>query len=142
MKIVMIISLPLHTVVSPFVSPHLVLYINVSKPISGNFGKGSTALSHLSTPPWSWSHHHHHHHRLTSFFRATARIRRFTRMPVLHTARSCVNITLSFKLCHVFFNTLSPCLAKPTTASALYTFNYNASACPYPIIRLFFFYFS
>src|SRR5271166_6279814 len=41
-------------------------------------------------------HHHHHHHRLTSFFRATARFRRFPRMPLLHTARSCVSSTQSF----------------------------------------------
>src|SRR5271157_5159410 len=40
--------------------------------------------------------HHHHHHRLTSFFRATARVRRFPRMPLLHTARFCVSSTLSF----------------------------------------------
>ena len=41
-------------------------------------------------------HHHHHHHRLTSFFRATARVRRFPRMPFLHTARSCVSSIQSF----------------------------------------------
>src|SRR5208282_2669383 len=43
-------------------------------------------------------HHHHHHHRLTSFFRATARVRRFPRMSLLHTARSCVSSTQSFNL--------------------------------------------
>src|SRR5208337_2789642 len=42
--------------------------------------------------------HTHHHHRLTSFFRATARVRRFPRMPLLHTARSCVSSTQSFNL--------------------------------------------
>jgi len=31
-----------------------------------------------------------------SFFCAAARVRRFPRMPLLHTARSCVSITLSF----------------------------------------------
>src|SRR5208282_4096062 len=41
---------------------------------------------------------HHHHHRLTSFFRATARVKRFPRMPLLTTARSCVSSTQSFNL--------------------------------------------
>ena len=39
-----------------------------------------------------------HHRRLMSFFRATARVRRFPRMPLLHTARSCVSSTQSFNL--------------------------------------------
>src|SRR5208282_2463082 len=40
--------------------------------------------------------YHHHHHRLTLFFRATARVRRFSRMPLLHTAQSCVSSALNF----------------------------------------------
>src|SRR5271157_851915 len=77
----------------------------------------------------------HHHHRLTSFFRATARVRRFPRMPLLHTARSCVSSKQSFNL-DMSFSTHSPCLPRSTTASALYTFNYYISACRHPIIRL------
>jgi len=36
-------------------------------------------------------------------------------------------LNTKLQLWHVFFNTLSPCLPRPTTASALYTFNYTVN---------------
>ena len=47
----------------------------------------------------------------------------------------CVQHT-KFQLCHVFFNTLSLCLPRPTMVSALYSFYYYVSACWRPIMRL------
>ena len=79
---------------------------------------------------------HHHHHRLTSFFHAAAQVRRFPRMSLLHTSRSCVSITLSFKfamsvsthsrhdflayhgLCFLHFQLLYVCMLTPNHQAA------------------------
>ena len=82
------------------------------------------------------AHHHQQHHRLTSFFHATARVRRFPRMPFLHTARSCVSLTQALTLtcllqhtlamsswayhglCHLHFQLLYVCMLTPNHLAA------------------------
>ena len=84
----------------------------------------------------------HHHHRLTSFFHAAAQVRRFPRMSLLHTSRSCVSITLSFKFAmsvsthsrHVFLSLPRPLLFTLSTTICLHadtqSSSYFRSTCP------------
>ena len=86
--------------------------------------------------------HHHHHHRLKSFSHATARVRWFPRMTLLHIGQSCLSITLRFNFAmsssthsrHVFLGLSRPLPFTLSTTICLHAATQSSgclhSSCP------------